>query len=192
MRERRPAARQRRSRQRTSGLSRVMHRSARHAPSRTCAPMAARPSGARRRGRTVFAPTSRRYSAFRPRSSGSSFSTARDRTAPMEPIMWRLMRCSCRKPSAGPFACSGCGTTNTAGIRKARSSCSTCVLRSTMPDASSRGRRRCGCPTPRRGHARCCRPRARRFRRNTAPAPAPLRRTAILPMRPTTCASSRT
>ena len=78
------------------------------------------------------------------RRCASSSSRARVRTARTAPTTRRPMPCCCRRRSGSRCACSGRVRTSTAGIRRARSSCSTCAPASTPRDGSSRGTRRCG------------------------------------------------
>ena len=135
----------RRWRRPTSGRVRATRRWRRRAPSQTFAATPPR-SGRRRRSPTACAPRCRASSASRPRRCASSSSKGRDRTARTAPTTPRPTRCSSRRPSASRCACSGRVRTSTAGIRRARSSCSTCARVSMPPAGSWRGTRRCGFP----------------------------------------------
>ena len=184
-------AHRRRWRRPTSGRVRAMRRWRRRAPSQTFA--ATRPrSGPRHRSPTVCAPRCRESSASRPRRCASSSWKGRDRTARTAPTMPRRTRCSSRRLSGSRCACSGRARTSTVGIRRARSSCSTCVRVSMRPAASWRGTRRCGFPPTVAAPGFCWRRNRRAFPRTADATPPRSSRTVIRPIRPTTSECSRT
>ena len=94
----------------------------------------------RRRARITCAGRSQGCSGSTPPSSVSSTWTARAVTAPAATTTPRSRLRCCRANCVARCACSGCGRTSTAGIRRARRSFLTCVRRSARTATSRRGK----------------------------------------------------